>query len=71
MPCVTLRDETEWVELTELGWNRCVSPSTGPEAITAAVDEWVRNFPRPDKPSDLYGSGEAARKIVEVLEQEG
>ena len=71
VPCITLRDETEWIELTESGWNRCVPPSGGPEAIVAAVDEWLRDFPRPVKPSDLYGTGSAAKEIADLLNRYG
>src|SRR5205823_3314580 len=36
VPCITLRDETEWVELVELGWNRLVPPTTA-EAVRDGV----------------------------------
>src|SRR5262249_41779589 len=65
VPCVTLRDETEWVELVELGWNRLV-PSTSADAVRdgvlAAID--VRGK---EPPPDLYGGGHAAERIVKSL----
>jgi len=36
VPCVTLREETEWVELVELDWNRLCLPSD-PEAIVSCI----------------------------------
>lgn len=60
-PCITLREETEWVELVASGWNRLAGsdPKLIAECIaTAAV-------PR-DTP-DLYGRGDAADRIVELI----
>jgi UDP-GlcNAc3NAcA epimerase len=37
VPCVTLRDETEWTELVEIGWNRVVSP-TSCQAIVETIE---------------------------------
>ena len=60
-PCVTLREETEWVETVEAGWNTLVGGD--PDAIVAALDAPVAPAAR----ADLYGNGEAAERIVELL----
>lgn len=63
VPCVTLREETEWVETVRLGWNRLVGANA--ERIVAAVGS-------PDRPAEhppVYGDGHAAEAIVSVLER--
>ncbi len=68
VPCVTLREETEWVELLDLGWNRLAPPSS-PERIRDALlasDLRTRGL---EAPADLYGGGEAVARIVKFLEQ--
>lgn len=62
-PCVTLRSETEWVELVDLGWNR-IQPPTSPEAIADAVRSAAGKLGEPGSP---YGDGRAAEKIVQAL----
>jgi UDP-N-acetylglucosamine 2-epimerase (non-hydrolysing) len=59
--CVTLRDETEWVETVEAGWNELVGADT--EAIRQALR---RTDDLPDKPS-LYGGGHAAERVVDEV----
>ena len=59
--CITLRDETEWVETVEADWNKLVGARS--EAIYQAHETW---FPRGDRPA-FYGDGQAAKKICEVL----
>lgn len=61
VPCVTLRDETEWVETVRAGWNVLVGANT--ERIVADVQQWVQ----PEKRPALYGDGQAAERIVEYL----
>jgi UDP-GlcNAc3NAcA epimerase len=63
--CVTLRDETEWIELVELGWNRVVPPASV-EAITSAVTTALADRPAPVTHSP-YGDGHAGEQIVNEL----
>jgi UDP-GlcNAc3NAcA epimerase len=60
-PCVTLRDETEWVELIESGWNRLAGADA--ERIAYAI----ANAHMPPTHPSLYGRGNAAAEIVAVL----
>lgn len=60
-PCLTLREETEWTETVEAGWNLLVG--TDP----ARILEGVRDF-RPDcQRENLFGDGQASRRIASVL----
>ena len=61
-PTVTVRDQTEWVETVESGYNRLCPPET--RALLAAVGGM-----KPDqaKHRDYYGDGHAAERITEIL----
>lgn len=53
-PCTTLRDETEWLETIEAGWNRL----------------WRSSGYAPRKEIDEYGGGQAAHRIANVLKSD-
>lgn len=59
--CITLREETEWVETVAAGWNCLVGADAG--AIVRAVTHWQPGRER----EPLYGDGQAAQKIGQIL----
>ncbi len=59
--CITLREETEWTETVEAGWNRLVG--TDPDLILAAARDLHPTGERPE----FYGDGRAAEKIATIL----
>lgn len=62
VPCVTLRHETEWSELVELGWNRLAPPG---EADMASV---IRSaWGQKGRSGTPYGDGRAASRVVAAL----
>lgn len=54
-PCITLRDETEWVETIDAGWNQLWTSANDPQPSRRDIPE--------------YGRGDTAERILNVLRQ--
>jgi len=63
VPCITMREETEWIETVELGWNQLVGAD--PKRIRAAYKRADRHAGHNN--FSPYGQGDASKMIVEVL----
>ncbi len=64
-PCVTVRDQTEWVELIEFGYNVLANPDSADdifEKMSGAVKRTDQDWGR-----DLYGKGAASSLIVNTI----
>jgi UDP-N-acetylglucosamine 2-epimerase len=61
VPCLTLRDETEWVETVQAGWNILVG------ADTQRIIKAAHSFTSPVNRPPLFGDGKTAEAIVEIL----
>ncbi len=65
VPCVTLRDETEWQELVDLGWNTLITAQGVPSDLAQTALKFIGTsgtlgqYP--------YGNGKSAHHIVNVL----
>jgi UDP-N-acetylglucosamine 2-epimerase len=62
VPCITMRDETEWIETVQSGWNVVVGADA--DKIETALKAPP---PEGDTPPQIFGDGQAARKIVSHL----
>ena len=64
VPCLTMRDETEWVELVEIGANQLVSADHNKISHSLAMP-YTSNFTNSD--TQLYGDGDTGRKIAQAI----
>ena len=63
VPCITLRDRTEWVETVELGWNELVGLDK------QRVLEALKSRREPPEHPELYGGGCAGEQVVQTIEE--
>lgn len=61
VPCITLRDETEWVETVEDGWNVLAGADTDRIALL------TREFNPRRRQRDVFGPGDASIRIAEKI----
>ncbi len=62
-PCITLRDETEWVETVNNGWNILVGADY--EKIIQVYKEFTPS--EKNYKNDIFGKGDAVHKIIDIL----
>lgn len=60
-PCITMRDQTEWVETVEAGWNKIVG------ADKVKILKAIENASKRNTYPDLYGSGQSAQQMLDIL----
>jgi len=61
VPCITLRDETEWIETVEENWNILAGADTQKIVASANANSWPANQ------SQIFGAGQSSNKIVKIL----
>ncbi len=59
VPCITMREETEWIETVSTGWNTLVGADA--EQFRAALAK-----PSPQSRPPIFGDGTAAKRIAEL-----
>ncbi|MGE7272677.1 non-hydrolyzing UDP-N-acetylglucosamine 2-epimerase [Brevibacillus panacihumi] len=63
VPCLTVRDETEWTETVAEGWNVLLNP------LEMDLEKEFHNQTQGNKISRPFGDGQAARRITDIIEK--
>jgi len=63
VPCITLRENTEWIETIKDGWNVLVG------ADKEKIVDAAAHFKPKGKQRNLFGDGNASKKIVNILDE--
>jgi len=61
IPCITLRDETEWTETVDCGWNTLAG------ADKSKILDKIKNFNPDGEQKEHYGNGNSVEKIVDSI----
>lgn len=62
-PCITLREQTEWLELVESGWNVLLAPKD----VEEVYEQFKQSIGTQGVACDAYGDGKASEKIIQFL----
>lgn len=63
VPCLTLRDQTEWTETIDLGWNKLIDP------LNDNLADELKTIRPGQEIFDAYGNGQAADKIINKIKE--
>jgi UDP-N-acetylglucosamine 2-epimerase (non-hydrolysing) len=63
VPCITLRENTEWVETVEAGWNVLVGAERG------RILQAIRSFNPEGGQRLCFGEGDASSRIAQILSE--
>ena len=63
VPCITLRENTEWVETVEDGWNVLVGANDG------AIIKMTNDFKPKGEQRDVFGDGKAGEVIAKIFKE--
>ena len=65
VPCITLRENTEWIETVEDGWNVLVGASK------EKIVKMANDFEPANEQRDVFGDGKASERIAEIINDLG
>lgn len=68
VPCITLREQTEWLELVQTGWNKLIPPVNSKVIFQGILEAMDKGLVDTVNNVDIFGNGHAAEKIVATLQ---